>query len=176
MDPVTDLAGVLAEVGRLIESVPEQGWSAPTPCDDWDVRALVDHMLDLQRTFLANATGKPSPPASSYRDSAAALVSAYREDGALERTIPDRLGEISGLTAVNILITEHLAHGWDLARALGVRPSFDEAVVTRAIDFANALGPKLPPELRRFKDAQPVPDEAPTIDRLAAQLGRTPAT
>ncbi|MEV4596209.1 TIGR03086 family metal-binding protein [Amycolatopsis sp. NPDC049253] len=175
-DRVTDLANVLDEVGRLIDSLREQQWSARTPCDDWDVRALVDHLLDLQRTFQSNLTGQTVPPISDYRSSVAALIAAFQADGALQRTVPDRLGDISGLTSLNILITEHLAHGWDLARAIGVTPSFDETVTNRAIEFARALGPTLPPQLRRFKDSRPVADDAPAIDRLAALLGRTVTT
>lgn len=175
MDPVTDFANVLDEVGRLIGSVTPQQWPAPTPCDEWDVRALVDHLLDLQQRFLANITGEPIRPDASYQDNAAMLTAAFGQSGALDRIIPDRLGDITGLTAMNILTTEFLGHGWDLAHALGTTPSFDDAVASRMIGFARALAPKVPPELQRFKGPQPVPDSAPAIDQLAALLGRTVA-
>jgi uncharacterized protein (TIGR03086 family) len=168
-----DFAEVADEVGRLIESLDERQWAAPTPCDEWDVRAVVDHLLDLQRNFRVTMTGEAKPEDSTFRDNVAVLVDAFEAGGALERTVTTRLGQISGLAALNILTMEHLAHGWDVARAVGRTPSFDEAVVEREIEFALMMSPKLPPHLRRFKDPQPAPVSAPAIDRLDALLGRT---
>lgn len=175
MHPVSDLADVLSEVGQLIESFDEHQWTAPTPCDDWDVRAVLDHVLDLQRNFRVTMTGGAKPENSTFKDNATVLLAAFGAEGALERTVTTRLGQISGETALNILTMEHLAHGWDMAQAVGRRPSFDEAVVERVIAFSTMMGPKLPPRLRRFKDPRPAPESAPAIDRLAALLGRTVA-
>lgn len=173
MKPVSEFAEVVDEVQRLVESIDEPQWAAPTPCDEWDVRALVDHLLDLQRNFRFTMTGEVAPENSTFQDNVAVLVASFEEEGALERTVTTRLGEMPGSTALNILTMEHLAHGWDLARALGRTPAFDEATAERELAFARSMSGKLPPHLRRFKDPQPTPKDAPAIDRLAAQLGRT---
>ncbi|MFI6348033.1 TIGR03086 family metal-binding protein [Streptomyces sp. NPDC050560] len=146
-DLVSDLADVLDEVARLVESLDERRWAAPTPCDDWDVRAVVDHLLDLQRNFRVTMTGEAKREDSAFRDNAAVLPAAFREQGALERTVTTRLGPMPGATALNILTMEHLAHGWDLARAVGHTPSFDTATTERAIAFATLMSPKIPPPL-----------------------------
>ena len=50
---------------------------ARTPCDDWDVRTLLDHILETQRYFLSSARGEdasppsPTPPATLSDDPAA---------------------------------------------------------------------------------------------------------
>jgi uncharacterized protein (TIGR03086 family) len=172
MSAVADCADVLDRVVRLVDSLDEEEWAAPTPCDEWDVRAVVDHLLDVQQRFLANLTGEPIRTNFTLRENAAMLKDAFQEEGALDRIVPDRLGDITGLTLLNILMMEHLAHGWDLGQAVGRDPSFDEEVAARTIDFARMMSPKVPPPLRRFKPPQPVRQGGPAIDRLAAFLGR----
>lgn len=169
---VSDLAGVLDRVVELVDSFDEEEWSAPTPCDEWDVRAVVGHLLDVQQRFLANLTGEAVRTDAAFRENVAMLTTAFQEEGALERVVPDRLGDVTGLTLLNILMMEHLAHGWDLAQAVGRDPSFDEEVAAGTIDFARMMSPKVPPALRRFDAPRPVPGDSPAIDRLAAFLGR----
>ncbi|KIF77180.1 hypothetical protein QR77_31560 [Streptomyces sp. 150FB] len=78
------------------------------------MRAVVDHLLDLQRNFRVTMTGEAKPADSTFRDDVAELVDAIEAGGALERTVTTRLGRIPGPAALNILIMEHLAHGWDV--------------------------------------------------------------
>lgn len=175
MNAVSDLARVLDEVSNLVDSIEERQWSSPTPCEEWNVRAVVDHLLDVQQRFFANLTGMDARTDSSFRENAAMLESAFKEEGALERIVPDRLGDISGFTLLNILLMELLAHGWDLGQAVNRDLPFDDEVAARAIEFARMMSPKVPSSLRRFKDSQPVRPDAPAIDRLAAFLGRDTA-
>lgn len=172
MSAVSDLDAVLDRVVRLVNSLDDQEWSLPTPCDEWDVRAVVGHLLDVQQRFLANLTGEPVRTQPTFQENTVLLVSAFREENALERIVPDRLGDITGLTLLNILMMEHLAHGWDLGQAVGRTPSFDDEVAARIVGFAQEMSPKVPPELRRFNDPQPVREDAPAVERLAALLGR----
>jgi hypothetical protein len=136
------------------------------------VRAVVDHLLDVQQRFLANLTAQPIRTQPGFGENARLLVNAFAEEGALERVVPDRLGDITGLTLLKILMMEHLAHGWDLGQALARPPVFAEEVVDRTIDFVELMSPKVPPALRRFAEPQPVDRDAPAMDRLAARLGR----
>ncbi|MHC3425279.1 TIGR03086 family metal-binding protein [Streptomyces sp. DT18] len=172
MSAVADCADVLDRVVRLVDSLKEEERTAPTPCEEWDVRAVVAHLLDVEQRFLANLTGEAVRTDLTLRENAALLTAAFQEEGALERVVPDRLGDITGLTLLNILMMEHLAHGWDLGRAVGRDPSFDEEVAARTEEFARLMSPEVPPALRRFDAPQPVSPQAPAIDQLAAFLGR----
>jgi uncharacterized protein (TIGR03086 family) len=172
VNDVADCADVLDRVVRLVDSLDEKEWSAPTPCDEWDVRAVVDHLLDVQQRFLAGLTGEAVRTDATLRSNATMLTAAFQEEGALDRVVPDRLGDITGRTLLNILVMEHLTHGWDLGKAVGRVPSFDEEVAGRTIDFARMMSPKVPPALRRFDPPKAVRRDAPAIDRLAAFLGR----
>ncbi|MEV7084559.1 TIGR03086 family metal-binding protein [Streptomyces sp. NPDC093085] len=173
MTSVTDFATVAREVQRLVESFDEQEWSLPTPCDEWDVRAVVDHLLDVQGRFRVTMTGGEKPATSTFEDNTTALIAAFGQEGALERTVTTRLGHLPGRTALDILTMEHLIHGWDLGRATGRTPSVGDSVVERVIAFCEIMKPRLPPHLRNFKDAQPVTEGASALDRLAALSGRT---
>ncbi|MCF3962628.1 TIGR03086 family metal-binding protein [Streptomyces fuscigenes] len=172
---VGELAAVVDQVAGLVESLDEREWHASTPCEDWDVRDVVDHLLDVQRRFHANLVGQPVRSRPTFRENAEMLVTAFSEDGALERVVPDRLGDITGLTLLHILTMELLAHGWDLGQAVGRPPAFEEETAARTVDFARMMSPKVPPSLRRFAAPQPVAPDAPAIVRLAALLGRKAA-
>ena len=91
----------------------------PTPCDDWDVRTLMNHMLETQRYFLGSARGEDvSPPlahaAARWRRPGADFERAradddrtYGEPGVIEKTGP----------SLGIAFSDQLLHGWDLAKA-----------------------------------------------------------
>ena len=81
-------------------------------------------------------------------------------------------GRVPGMAALHIRITETLTHGWDLARATGQTPRYDDEVVAAGMAFATGqLGGNRPPG-GPFKPPVTAPDDAPPIDRLAAYLGR----
>src|SRR5262249_56776694 len=84
-------------VAGLISNIRADQWSAPTPCTDWTVRQLVNHLIGMNRVFAALLADQPPPPrpsadhveddpAGAYRDSAAALQAAFGRPGVLERT------------------------------------------------------------------------------------------
>jgi len=69
---------------------------------------------------------------------------------------------------------ETLVHGWDLARATGQPLAFPDEIVEVEIEISRKLLDGLPPGRSSFAPPQPVADDAPAIDRLAALLGRRP--
>ena len=75
-------------VAGLISNIRADQWSAPTPCPDWTVRQVVNHLIGMNRVFAALLAGQPPPPRPSanhveddpvgaYRGSAAALLAAF---------------------------------------------------------------------------------------------------
>ncbi|MFD8382630.1 maleylpyruvate isomerase N-terminal domain-containing protein [Streptomyces sp. NPDC059679] len=89
--PVTAFAGVIDTIAHLVEAVEEEQWSAPTPCTDWNVQQMVDHLLAGQHTFAVVMGAQPPLPAlgpapgaltKAFRTSAAALVAAFERPGA----------------------------------------------------------------------------------------------
>ncbi|MGX1516385.1 TIGR03086 family metal-binding protein [Streptomyces collinus] len=182
--PVTAFAEVLDTLVHLVESVEEERWSSPTPCADWNVRQLVEHLMAGQHTFAAAMGAGPSlPPVGAdatseglkktFRASSAVQVAAFERPGALERTVQVPIGEVPGTVALRLQTLEHLAHGWDLARATGRKALFDEATVERETEFAHRVTAQLPPGPGApFAPARTAPEDASALDRLAALLGR----
>ncbi|TQM06200.1 TIGR03086 family metal-binding protein [Pseudonocardia kunmingensis] len=185
-----DLAEVLGIVGELVGAVRDDRWSAPTPCPEWDVRALVDHMVLGHRLFAGILRGEAAvtagaldpgsadalgdDPAGAYGDAARDLLAAFGRPGVLGRTFEVPVGPVPGIVAVHLRIVEELVHGWDLAQAAGGgRPRFPDDVAERAVGFTRVKLADVPPEQSPFAPPQPVSDLAPQIDRLAALLGRT---
>ena len=85
---VEQLGRAFDAVAGLISNIRADQWSAPTPCTDWTVRQVVNHLTGMNRVFAALLAGQPPPPrpsadhieadpAGAYRDSAAALQAAF---------------------------------------------------------------------------------------------------
>jgi uncharacterized protein (TIGR03086 family) len=170
----------LAAVGVLIDNVRSDQWAAPTPCADWPVAQLVNHLLGLNRVFAAMLAGTPAPArtpiadgelGSAYRASAAQLLDAFSQPGALERTYEGPLGSATGAERLKIRLYDLLAHGWDLARATGQPDALPEDAADLALAFARQ---QVSGEARpgRFAPAQTAPAGASAIQRLVAFLGR----
>jgi len=178
---VSQLAEALDATGQLIATVPAARWADPTPCPGWTVRDLVGHLVAGNARF-AGAFGSAGPGRldltaetdllAAYRSSAAALLEAVGQPGALDKIVTVPFGAVPGIVALHLRITEVLVHGWDLARATGQLVAFSEDVAEQELAFSRAKLSDIPPGRSPFAPPQPVAADAPAIDRLAACLGR----
>jgi uncharacterized protein (TIGR03086 family) len=185
MDQIDLLEGILTKTGDVLEGVRADQSGQPTPCDDYDVEALVNHIVGWIRVFEAGSQGRtydgdPSSyahgedPVSEFRVAAGGLVDGWREHG-LDRKVRLTSGEIPGEMAFNMTLMEYLMHGMDLAVATGQPVPYTETEAAETLARAEKI---LPPEYRGdsmpFAHIVPIADDAPAIDRLAAFLGRKP--
>lgn len=180
---VRDLSRGLDAVESLVIGVRPEQWAAPTPCGDWNVHQLVSHLVGMNLVFAAMIGGQAPPergadhlgddPGRAYRDSAAALHTAFGQPGVLKQTFRGQLGDATGAERLQIRLYDLLAHGWDLARATGQNAALPDDLAERALVFARAQV-STQPRTGRFAAAQPVAEGAPAIDRLVAFLGRVP--
>jgi uncharacterized protein (TIGR03086 family) len=151
---------------------------ARTPCDEWDVRALLNHMLDTQRYFAGSARGEdvsppsPNPPALLSADPRADferarqdVLDAFAEPGVIEKKGP----------SLGIAFSDQLLHGWDLARATGQDATMPDGLAEAAYDMLNG---RLTDKQRKgaFKPAIDVPDDASPQEKLLAYTGRPPSS
>lgn len=181
--PVQQLARSLEDTAEVIEGVRDDQWDQPTPCSEWSVRDVVNHLVTGNDLFARALDGTPpstagtdglSPDqwAAAYRESANALLAAFSSPGAMDRVVKVPFGEVPGVVALHLRLVEALAHGWDLARATGQPPRADEELAEQALEFTRAKLADVPPERSPFGPPQPVTDDASALDRLAACLGR----
>ncbi|MDQ6754266.1 MAG: TIGR03086 family metal-binding protein [Actinomycetota bacterium] len=173
-------AGILA----LIR--PEQE-SLPTPCPEWDVEALITHltMSDLPH-FTTGARGEAvdwrTPPGElgedwlqEFRDGVR-LLSRIWAEADLDQLVPSMGGKPAPLRArADQQIAELAMHSWDLAKATGQAPVLDNEVAEHALGWSRQM---LRPEFRgpgkAFGVEVPVPEDAPSYERLAGWFGRDP--
>ncbi len=180
------LAGVLDKTGDVVAGVaPGQG-DRPTPCPDYDVDTMVNHIVGWVQVFAAGAAGghyedDPSAyqagahPGAEFHDAADRMMAGWREHG-LDRKI--RLSGPDGTEArgaFNMTVMEYLTHGWDLAVATGQTVPYTDDEAAAALPLAEGT---LPDQYRgegmAFGERVAVPDDAPALDRFIGFMGRDP--
>lgn len=177
----------MAVFGDRVYGIPDGTWRWPTPCEGWDVRALVHHLVEECRwvpPLLAGATIEDvgdrfagdllgdDPPAAWDAASAEALAAAEAVDPAT--IVHLSFGDVPAREYLHQLAADHLVHGWDLARATGQAEDVDATAVDGVLAWfadrehlyraGGVIGP-----------AVAVPDGAGARDELLARFGRDPS-
>ena len=149
MDLVVLFRKAVEEFARRVEAVGADQWTAPTPDTEWDVRALVNHIVVeglwapplLQGMTIAEVGDRfdgdqlGDDPLAAWQGASSAAVEAVGQDGVLDRIVHVSFGDIPGREYVSQLTCDHLIHGWDLARAIGADERLDRDVVDFAYEF-----------------------------------------
>jgi uncharacterized protein (TIGR03086 family) len=186
MNVVDQLQQATDGAATMIAALRPEELALPTPNEGWDVRAMLNHMIVVNKNFAFAVTGDGTRPAAgadhvgsdptgSYRASVASALAAWRRPGALEGTVAMASGETPAHLACGAHFVDALQHVWDLSRATGRPYPFDPALCEAAFEVSrirvtpDRRGPGKPygPEVACAADA-------PIQDRLAAFLGRQP--
>jgi len=172
-------------VSSLLENVTDDQWGDPTPCSEFDVSALTEHIFALEERLrrlgtIGHVDDAPERipfatenVAAHLRSDAAAAMEPWADDARLTAMIRGPWGTSPGAVAIVIYVSEHLAHGWDLARATGQPSEADPAIAAPVLAM---MQQNLPAEPR----GGPIPfapvvvpaDDAHPTERLANWLGR----
>ncbi|GAA1032672.1 MULTISPECIES: TIGR03086 family metal-binding protein [Amycolatopsis] len=183
------------EFDQRLRSVRPEQWTAPTPCAEWNVRQLVNHMVrgnlnyvDLlaggtRENFLrlrdADALG--NDPLGAYAASVRLVADAFSRPGALDQVLDYPLGQVSGRQALAVRATDSAIHAWDLARALDVDDRLDSELVTWISDNLETIyaglaeSPVAADTTHRFFAAPgTLGESASRQDRLLQLMGRNP--
>lgn len=174
------------EFGKKVDAVADDQWHLPTPCSDWDVRTLVNHIVaeslwtpplmegrtikEVGDRFDGDVVG--DDPRRAFHDAAAPAIEAVGGDGAMSRTVHLSFGDTPAHEYAMQLFADYLIHGWDLARATGGEERLDPELVAACSEWfksmedayrtGGAIGPR--PD---------VPDGADPQTELLAMFGRT---
>jgi uncharacterized protein (TIGR03086 family) len=175
--------------GAVVDQVGPDQWHRATPCGEWDVRTVLNHVVgealwlpqllggrtiaDVGDAFDGDVLG--DEPARSWRTADAAARSAA---AGVDETRPVALsfGTVPAAEYLRQVAADHLVHAWDLARGIGVDLEFPDDLVTEVSQWfagteeayreAGAIGPR-----------RPVGSDADAQTRLLARFGRrTPAS
>jgi uncharacterized protein (TIGR03086 family) len=185
MHEVALLEGILTKTGNIIAGVRPDQRERVTPCPEFDVEALMNHIVGWIQVFDAGCNGRvfAGDPATyrcgpdaahAFRASAASLIAGWEEHG-LDRPVRVTSGEMPGEMVFNMTVMEYFGHGWDLAVATGQPIPYTEQEAIETLARAEAT---LPAEYRGdsmpFGPIIPVNPDASSVDKLVAFLGRNP--
>lgn len=184
MGPIEQLQTILTCTTDVVDEIDAGQLGAPTPCAEFTVHDVIDHMIVLGGTFshlfrgeVPTEAAAPAVygrvPAAEFRLAMDELVAAMRTDGALERVLDTPIGAMDGETFARVVAFDGLVHTWDLAVATGQPVRIDPAVVAGVSTFA--LG-ALTEDVRAtgmFAPAAEPPPDASAIEMLAAFSGRS---
>ena len=177
----------IEEFAQRIEAVGEDQWSLPTPCSDWNVRTLVNHIVAenlwtpplMEGKTIADVGDRfdgdvlDDDPKGAWREASAAAVESASQESVMERTVHLSFGDVPGSEYALQLFADHVIHGWDLAAAIGAEQDIDPKLVDACAKWfasiedayraAGAIGPR--PEVPAGADEQTT---------LLAMFGRRP--
>jgi len=187
MDAQT-MAAACVSTQRFVDNVSDDQFDLATPCADWDVRSLLNHLvgtLTLGRALMSDSVppaiapgGLPETdllgddPVKAYRSGVDALLAAASDDS-FTRTHTTPMGEMPGTMLGGFTTLDIAVHGWDLATATGQTAALDDALAREILAFAHQT---LTDDTRapRIAAAVAVAPTASVTDQLVGFLGRTP--
>jgi uncharacterized protein (TIGR03086 family) len=149
---------------------------AATPCEDWNVRTLLNHMVQTQQFFSGRAQGKdvaltPDPPnligddpTGVFERARQDVINVFSEPGVIEKT-----GPLLGIAFSDVLI-----HGWDVARATNQDATMPDGLAAAAYETIHG---RFTDEQRHgvFRPEVAIAEDAADQEKLLAYTGRDPA-
>ena len=174
--------------GNRVHGVTDDQWATGTPCAEWDVGALVNHVLSEVCWAVPLLAGRTiaevgdrfdgdllgDDPVARWDEAAAEALVAVGEDGSLDCIVHLSFGDFPGRVYLLQLFADLLIHGWDLSTATGqdsrLDPDLVDACAAWFVDWA--------PGYREFGAVAERPVVGPDADaqqRLLAEFGRTPS-
>ncbi|MGE3194842.1 MAG: TIGR03086 family metal-binding protein [Microbacteriaceae bacterium] len=186
MHPIEQLDIILPALCDLVDRVDPVQLAAPTPCDEFDVHDVLDHIIVLGGSFASLFRGeRPQSllappvygrvPAPELRAVLEDLRHAVHSDGAMQRMLDTPVGQLDGETFARMVALDGVVHGWDIGAATGQRFVTDVAVVDAVDTFARQA---LSPEIRAtgmFEAPTEPPADASPLEALVAYSGRSVA-
>jgi uncharacterized protein (TIGR03086 family) len=182
MDVVELHNRTVTNFAELVAEVADNQWTDSTPCSDWDVRALVNHVVGEERWTVPLMAGKTiaevgntldgdllgDDPARTASDAASEATAAA---GRAIDKVHLSYGDEDPHEYLRQLAADHLVHGWDLAVAIGAQPRLNADVVAdvgswfaEREDMYRSVG-MIGPHLEGFTTP---------ADQLLAAFGRDP--
>jgi uncharacterized protein (TIGR03086 family) len=175
----------LAATRKYVAAVGDDQWELPTPCEDWNVRELVNHIVTGNEWAGELANGKTieevgdrldgdilgDDALAAYDSSAKAAEAVFREPGAMERPCAVSYGPVPGEVYCGHRFIDVLIHGWDLAIGTGQNATLDPELVDACLAVAEPQAEMLAGSGAFGGEVIP-PEGANAQTRLLAMLGR----
>jgi uncharacterized protein (TIGR03086 family) len=178
MEPLEQLDELGPVLGGVVSTITPEQLDNPTPCANFTVGGILDHMSGGATMFAGafRGTSDVTPPdtgdkVADFGTALGDLAAAMHEPGALDKTIQAPFGEIGGSDFARFVVLDGLVHGWDMSTATGQSYDPPAQLVDEAFEFARgAIDPLRDGDT--FKAAVDAPAGASTLEQLVAYTGR----
>ncbi len=184
-NPAEDAIAAMAIFGNVLAQVDDKHLELETPCDGWDVEALISHVVLGDAAIPLLFAGEPLPstmaidtsilgpnPMATWRGTALAAIDALRAPGAMDQLVNHPVGERPGSDVARFRLVDLLGHSWDLATAIGVDVELPAPLAEAALDFLFPMVDQLR-ESQVFGPPVEPPENASAPVRFLSLLGRT---
>jgi len=181
-NPVAWFDRAAAAAQAVVDGIRPDQLDLPTPCSEWSVRELLNHVVSGTALFRSLATGGGpidrgadhlgADPAAAFRTGVASLREVFAADGGLTRLVSSPFGEQPAAVLLEMRVNEMMLHGWDLATATGQPADLDPDVAAHCLESFRALRAS-GRGATMFADPTEAPARASLADLLAALAGRT---
>jgi uncharacterized protein (TIGR03086 family) len=187
MDSLTMLGRVVTETQRVVDNVTPDQLSAPSPCTEWTVRDVINHITAGSTMFSMSAEFGSVPDAEvarlmggdilgddykgAFRAASDHAMEVFHQPGVLDKVVTLPFGELPARVALDIAVMDVAVHALDIATATDQTVDDDELLEAALAKGHETIGP----DFRRpgiFDDEQEAPPGASTADRLLAFAGR----
>lgn len=186
--PLENLRWACKSTATIVGNVRRDELAQPTPCRDWTVADLINHIVGATQYFADLAENGASPDDEewpAYTDGeyvkhfavqTRRLLDGFSSPTAMERVMQLPTSPSPGSLVIQVATGEIFVHGWDLARATGQSLPEDPGV---AAWLWGSSWPALSDDVRKehpsvFAPKIPIAAGRPTLDRLLGFLGRDP--
>jgi uncharacterized protein (TIGR03086 family) len=191
MDNLEAIRQSSQEFETRLRQVVDGQWDLPTPCTEWNVRELTNHILlgtrmsvqllaGVSRDDVISELGDDlmagsQDPVADFVALAAEMQDAFAVPGGLEGIVDHPMGEIPRTMFVGFRIMDNGTHAWDLARAIGADEQLDPNLVSHLWDDIQPMAAGLG-ELGVFGESASgdVGEDAPLQTRFLDLVGRRP--
>jgi uncharacterized protein (TIGR03086 family) len=179
IDELSSAEATLAQLRQVVQAIAAGDLGSQTPCREFDVAALTDHLMNSITTI--GGVAEADLPPRNRDDSverqiilaARPALDAWRTRG-VDGTVQLGSNKVLAKVMAGVLSLEFLVHAWDYAQATGQKVQPPEEVAAFVFGLARQIITPQGHTNVGFDDPVDVPESAPVFDRLIAFTGRAP--
>lgn len=181
-----DLGPAASEMSRLVQGVRDDQLDARTPCHDWRLEQLLQHVNGFTFAFTMNARKQRLPDGdptagelpADWRSALPArldeLVAAWQDEAAWQGATSAGGIEMSAADNALVAVEELVLHGWDVARASGQDFRVDDASLDQVERFLEVFARPIESGQGPYGPPVPVPADRARWERVLGATGRDP--
>ena len=175
----------LESTSKIVSSVDGDAWARPTPCDEWNVKDVVNHLVyenlwaielfngrtieEVGDRFDGDLVG--NSPNERYAETTAEVRSIINKPGSMDAVCHISSGPVPGSEYASQLFVDALIHGWDIGVGSGQQVRLDSDLVIACMPLAQATREAVG-EQGPFGTTVETQDSALSQTKLLAILGR----